>query len=896
MKKKILSFVMALSVIINLIPMGVKANNNLILQGATYRSTYGSNYWSTSNLREWLNSNSTKVKYTCQAPTSNKLGNNSYDQDPGFLSEFTADEQNAIAVTKHRVFVDGDDSSTAIGGNGQISYPVNATKSLIFDMSDNLTTNWQNFYYKTDNDKVYLLNMYEVYLYLQKRGYSLSKQVTNAISNKYNYNGLQGWYVQHPVSNVGFDNLYYIDANGGLEQDSYSGCNPYGVVPVINIKPSYVFTDGRTASNLNIGDTVTFGKHLGETIEWQVVNKENGYPMLVSTKIVDMKVFDAPGDYSYEYSNYINFQSEDIDLTSEPYASSDGSSDTTAPTVVVNNQDQLNTRQNGSFTLNLTVSDDSGIKDITLPDGRVITNTDFNYTVTSNGEYLFIVRDIHDNYRYFVVPVGNINMPPQININSSANGWTNSNVSVNISASNDVGFSTDSVIQNYRDWVSPCWANYTSYAGKRIEISGDVELVSADKPLDGVIATAGLAYRCAGMNGSEYVEYPTWDYIKQYSLDYLKNNGKQHFDTIYTVPGNYFSNLQPWTQLNVDANVYDYTVKWSNIKYTLLDNNDFAIKSITLPSGQTVNQTSYADTLTQDGNYTYSVTATNGAVATKTISVEIDKVPPTINITGVPSSYVNTDVPLAINANDDESGVNYITLPNGQQVHLSSTTFNVRQSGNYTFSVTDNAGNTTSKTVNVLIDKNPPTLSLTENTIGPADSVIISAGSSDSQSGVKSITRPDGTTVNGSFASYTVNQNGTYTFTATDNVGNISTQSITVSNIRELKINLVVPSTVNFGHLNPLMSNGTASVAFNISSNYNYDMYANISGSKVSVKNDADSNYTDLIPSQTIKFENNIQSGTSNQNIDLQFANDNDWSLAPGTYSIPVVVTAKQNN
>lgn len=894
MKKKILSFVMALSVMINLIPMGVKADANPILKGEQYRPTCGSNYWSTSNLREWLNNNSAKVNYTCQAPTADKLGNNAYDQDDGFLSEFTSDEQNAIAVTKHRVFVSWDDQNVAVGGNIGTNYSVNSTKSLTFDMSDNLPTNWRNFNYKTDNDKVYLLNTYEAYLYLQKRGFSLSKQVTNAVSGKYNYSGSQDWYIQYPISVCGYDEEQFVNGNGTIQQ---SICNNLiGVVPTINVKPSYIFSDGRTASNLNIGDIVTFGRHLGEPIEWQVVNKQNGYPMLVSTKIVDMKVFDSPGDYSYEYSNYINFSSTDIDLTSEPYVSSDGSSDTTAPTIKVNNQNQLNTRQNDSFTLNLTASDDSGVKDIELPDGTITTNTNFNYIITQNGEYLFIARDVHGNYNYFIVPVGNINTPPQIDITSSANEWTNKNVSVNINASNNVGFTADTINQNYRDYTGSVWPNYTSYAGKKIEVSGNVEFVSADKPLDGISIAAGVAYRYAGMNGSEYSENPTWPWIWSIPLQTLKDNGKQHFDAIYTVPGNYFDDLQPWLTIPVNVGVYDYTIKWSNIQYKLLDNDDFAIKNITLPNGQTINQKSYTDTLTQDGDYVYSATATNGATASKTISVKIDKVPPTINITGAPTSYVNTDVLLTINASDDKSGVNYITLPNGQQAYSSSTTFNVRQSGNYTFSVTDNAGNTTSKTVNVLIDKNPPALSLTENTIGPADSVTILAGSSDSQSGVKSITRPDGTVVNGSSASYTVNQNGTYTFTATDNVGNISTQSITINNIKDIKINSVSSSAVDLGHLNPLNSNGLSSVILNINSNYGYNLYANTSSNKLSIKNDADSDYVNLSSSQTIEFGRNLSAGTSDQKIDLQLSSNNDWNLAPGIYSIPVTIIVRQNN
>ncbi|MGH2331141.1 DUF6273 domain-containing protein [Thermoanaerobacter mathranii] len=95
---------------------------NPVLPGSEYRVLYGSNYWQTSNLREWLNSADEKVNYTCQPPSTDKLGNNAYDTEPGFLSEFTEEERNAIAVTKHRVFISSPDASVKTGG-GVIQSP-----------------------------------------------------------------------------------------------------------------------------------------------------------------------------------------------------------------------------------------------------------------------------------------------------------------------------------------------------------------------------------------------------------------------------------------------------------------------------------------------------------------------------------------------------------------------------------------------------------------------------------------------------------------------------------------------------------------------------------------------------------------------------------------------------
>jgi hypothetical protein len=170
---------------------------------------------------------------------------------------------------------------------------------------------------------------------------------------------------------------------------------------------------------------------------------------------------------------------------------------------------------------------------------------------------------------------------------------------------------------------------------------------------------------------------------------------------IYTIPSNYFQDLQPWTQIDIPFNLQGvYTIKWTNVHYELLDNSDFAIKEIILPNDQIVYQNSYTDTLTKEGQYTYTVIDNHGATTQKTITVLIDKVPPTLNISGIPSTLTNL-ITLTISASDDRSGVAYITLPNGSTTTSTSTTFNIRANGSYTFKVTDNAGNITTQTVTI---------------------------------------------------------------------------------------------------------------------------------------------------------------------------------------------------
>jgi len=674
-------------------------NNMLLLSPNGDKITYGSSYWQTSNIREWLNSAETVVNYTNQKPSSDKLGNYAYDTEPGFLSEFTQDEINAIAVTAHRVPISVDDQSVSNGGNAQMPLGLMLGQSISFCVP-NILTSWQSYIYQVVNDKVYFLSPYELYLFVQKRGFSLNRSVTNAVKNKYNYlNGNIPWWLSGGAASLSIEYSYISSPSSAVTTTRPSSA--YGVVPVINLKPDYKLSNGELASNLKIGETVTFGRHLGESINWIVINKLNGYPMLLAENAIDIKPLDAPGDYSYAYSNYINFPSADISYVNPVYVSTNGSSDTTPPVITILNEDQLNTRQNDSFTINLSVTDDSGVSFVQLPDGSKTTSTNISYTITANGTYLFIASDINGNYKYLTVPVSNINVPPFVNISSSANGWTNKDVTVNISASNDVGLDASSIIQSGRDWNGSIWANYTTYKGKQVHITADVELVSATQDVGNYKAGIGFSYYYTWKNGDEYQEAKTWQYAYQIPLSTLQSQGKQHIDVVYTIPSNYFQDLQPWTQIDIPFNLQGvYTIKWTNVHYELLDNSDFAIKEIILPSGQIVYQNSYTDTLTKEGQYTYTVIDNHGATTQKTITVLIDKVPPTLNISGIPQTLTNL-ITLTISASDDRSGVAYITLPNGSTTTSTSTTFNIRANGLYTFKVTDNAGNITTQTVTI---------------------------------------------------------------------------------------------------------------------------------------------------------------------------------------------------
>jgi len=68
---------------------------------------FGSNKWEKSNIREWLNSEDMRVKYTTQPPTEEAVYySNPYVDEPGFLSGFDKEDIKKIGLYKHDVSKD----------------------------------------------------------------------------------------------------------------------------------------------------------------------------------------------------------------------------------------------------------------------------------------------------------------------------------------------------------------------------------------------------------------------------------------------------------------------------------------------------------------------------------------------------------------------------------------------------------------------------------------------------------------------------------------------------------------------------------------------------------------------------------------------------------------------
>lgn len=415
-------------------------------------------------------------------------------------------------------------------------------------------------------------------------------------------------------------------------------------------------------------------------------------------------------------------------------------------------------RQNGEFVLDIEVVDDlTGVDYVVLPNGNITTNARFNYTISENKNYIVRAMDKAGNMKIFTIPIGNINPPSSVKIEPSANGWTNKDVTVDIFASNDVGFTRSVLTQPSRDLVPYSFPNFTSYTGKRFRISGSVELIKADKDVGNLRANIGFHYHTRQKIGDDYIANYTWVTGWSTSLKELQEKGEIPFDFEYTIGGNYYRNLHAWSQIPVPSAERAYTLRWKNVTYELLDDDDFKIEKIVLPNGNEVFSNSYQDVLTEEGTYTYRVIDNRGKVTEKDVTVWIDKVKPTMKI-DYNKEVGQKDIVLNISVSDDRSGVKEVILPNGSKTSQHNLTYNIRANGSYTFQVVDLAGNVTTKTVIISnIDETPPSLFLShEPTEFTNKKVTIKIEANDIESGVSKIQLHDGTIVKGNKAEFIV--------------------------------------------------------------------------------------------------------------------------------------------
>ncbi len=174
----------------------------------------GNSSWENSNIRTWLNSASESVKYDGQAPTSASMadGANGYNNEKGFLCNFTEEELSAI-------------KTTTVTTKGNV-------------LSDTATV--------VTEDKVFLLSMDELQWFEEANVSLLAVPTEGAIEKNDTFwykdycidFGVQNtmWWLREPVEDSSCQ--CYLVGNGYYEKNIYTwevGVESFGIRPAMTV-------------------------------------------------------------------------------------------------------------------------------------------------------------------------------------------------------------------------------------------------------------------------------------------------------------------------------------------------------------------------------------------------------------------------------------------------------------------------------------------------------------------------------------------------------------------------------------------------------------------------------------------------------------------------------------
>lgn len=192
------------------------------------RKKYGSNNWETSALRTWLNSGDKTVDYGLQPPSASNVwkGRNSYADEPGFLYEFTKNERNIIKTITHKSIISSFDADSKEGGRTYYFW-TNCIPLLV--------QNYNDAYYQTVIDKVFLLDVKELKEYVYDNGLKCRRVPTAyaARDSDVKMSRFMNYWLRTPYATRS-SFVRYVGSDGYVyHKDAYYG--DMGVLPVLYI-------------------------------------------------------------------------------------------------------------------------------------------------------------------------------------------------------------------------------------------------------------------------------------------------------------------------------------------------------------------------------------------------------------------------------------------------------------------------------------------------------------------------------------------------------------------------------------------------------------------------------------------------------------------------------------
>ena len=209
---------------------------------SSYRSKYGSNHWRDSDMRSWLNSDADagQVEWLCGNPPKDGyiMGGGAYDGKAGFLNGFTVDEAAAIKTVTQRSIVSRPEYTAGYIDAPGTDLPYNTDIGSVAD-------GYEGAHYENITDKVFLLDVKQLYTVYKNLGSYYIAQNRNGVSWSY--------WLRTPVTDCNHD-MRYISPQGSIGRDA--PCKGYyGVRPAFYLDAAYyaVTSGSGTAADPYVG-------------------------------------------------------------------------------------------------------------------------------------------------------------------------------------------------------------------------------------------------------------------------------------------------------------------------------------------------------------------------------------------------------------------------------------------------------------------------------------------------------------------------------------------------------------------------------------------------------------------------------------------------------------------
>jgi hypothetical protein len=534
------------------------------------------------------------------------------------------------------------------------------------------------------------------YLYSGSYTPSDSKTVTNGASS-YTYGDVcypGGVLIyKSPTSLAG--SKYYSSGGytGTLYLNTWSGVHPDPVI-ACGVSPNITY-GYRYKVDYNYSGTVT--KPGSDT----TVYRYRGYVTRPASDTRQYQqdysgtVYGAGYDTTYRYSVNVNYDVDNI-----------------APDAVIT-QTPL-TWTNGAVTIQLSnIQDDgySGLKHVVLPNGVIMNQTSIAYAVTTNGNYDFILEDNLGNQRTKTVSVTNIEkVAPTANLSASTTDWTNSNVTLNLTAIADSGGSgysktklpngsyvttttASQVVTTNGTYSFVIYDNAGNSTTKSITVSnidktppsGTIQNDSSE-PLKGLLLT--LITDNTG-SGTDTIKKPDGTIVTAINASVRTSSAGEYVFEITDRAGNK-------SVVKSVVKTPTFSVTQDGLKYVIDVQKQYNEVPIIqrIETGESFVSENKSYPITGNGDYTFRVN--DGGIWSESIKQTISKYhelkAPRVTVTYI-EDWTNDDILVNVKV-DSLAGnkIQWVELPGGQRTTDTTFTYLVSKNGIYPFIAMDSEG------------------------------------------------------------------------------------------------------------------------------------------------------------------------------------------------------------